>query len=206
MKRKTKNKMVSVALIIIMVLFCARVASVFVWDRAPIVVTDTGGTGSTASDANEDNIPTYQEVYDRMIELKEQYPEGMTWNDSEPYGRDGEYEYYEFQGSAIKGARWLGVSGAAFAFKFSDELFGSLLARIIDRGNFAYEDIRVGDILRVNNMQFVIVWQVSADSITVVEGNYYGEVHWGREISIDDIDFLVTRYPEGYSEDTEQRL
>lgn len=152
-----------------------------------------------------EGCPTYREVYAAMTNLQDQYPEGMTWTNFEPYGSRGELgEYYRFQGGPVKGAGQ-GVGCAAFAFLLSDEAFGSLPSRTIDRGGFGYEDIKVGDILRVNNnSHFVIVLQVSAGGVTVAEANYNKSVHWGRTISADDImtaDFLVTRYPNGYTED-----
>lgn len=152
-----------------------------------------------------EGCPTYREVYAAMTNLQDKYPEGMTWTNFEPYGSRGELgEYYRFQGGPVKGAG-LGVGCAAFAFLLSDEAFGSLPSRTIDRGGFGYEDIKVGDILRVNNnSHFVVVLQVSAGGVTVAEANYNKSVHWGRSISADDImaaDFLVTRYPNGYTED-----
>lgn len=148
--------------------------------------------------------PTYQEAYAAMMNLQDQYPEGMTWTNFEPYGSAGSLgEYYRFQGGYIKGAN-LGVGCAAFAFILSDEAFGSLPSRTIDRGGFSYEDIKVGDILRINNnSHFVIVLQISTGGVTVAEANYNKSVHWGRAISVADImtaDFLVTRYPDGYTE------
>lgn len=149
--------------------------------------------------------PTYQEAYAAMTNLKDKYPEGMTWTNFEPYGSAGELgESYRFQGGPIKGAS-LGVGCAAFAFLLSDEAFGSLPSRTIDRGGFGFEDIKVGDILRVNNnSHFVIVLQISSGGVTVAEANYNKSVHWGRTLSAEDImtaDFLVTRYPDGYTED-----
>lgn len=150
-------------------------------------------------------VPTYQETYNLMIALKEKYPEGMTWTNFEPYGSNGELgEYYRFQGGAVKGAS-LGVGCAAFVFILSDEAFDTLPARTLDKGSFGYEDIKVGDILRVNNnSHFVIVLKVSTGGVIVAEANYNKSVHWGRAISKDAImeaDFLITRYPLGYTED-----
>lgn len=149
--------------------------------------------------------PTYQEAYAAMVNLQDKYPEGMTWTNFDPYGSTGKWgEYYRFRGGSVKGAS-LGVGCAAFAFILSDEAFGSLPSRTIDRGGFSFEDIKVGDILRVNNnSHFVIVLQVSAGGVTVAEANYNKSVHWGRAVSVEDImaaDFLVTRYPDGYTED-----
>ena len=43
------------------------------------------------------------------------------------------------------------VGCVAFAFILSDAAFGSLPARMYAAGEFTYEDIKVGDILRVRN-------------------------------------------------------
>jgi len=180
-----------------------------IWsDQEPFFTED--GSVETANytfrmAAADGSCPTYQEAYDAMTSLKDKYPEGMTWTNFEPYGSAGALgEYYRFQGGPVKGAG-LGVGCAAFAFLLSDEAFGSLPSRTIDRGGFDYGDIKVGDILRVNNnSHFVIVLQKSAGGVTVAEANYNKSVHWGRAISADDImaaDFLVTRYPNGYTED-----
>ena len=145
--------------------------------------------------------PTYQEAYERMIALKATYPEGTPWTNFTPYGRDGKADAYWWKGGKVKGASG-GVGCAAFVFILSDEAFGDLPSRTIDRGGFQYEDIKPGDILRVDgNSHFVIVLQTSSAGITVAEGNYNKSVHWGRAISRQEAmtaDFLVTRYPVGF--------
>ncbi len=148
--------------------------------------------------------PTYDEAYDAMIAMKDELYEGMPWTNFQPYGNEGEWgKYYRFQGGPVKGAS-LGVGCAAFVFILSDEAFGDLPARTIDRGGFKYEDVKVGDILRVNNSHFVIVLRVGSGGVTVAEGNYNKSVHWGRVMSKSEVlnaNFIVTRYPAGYSEE-----
>lgn len=148
--------------------------------------------------------PTYDEAYDAMIAMKDELYEGMPWTNFQPYGNEGEWgKYYRFQGGSVKGAS-LGVGCAAFVFILSDEAFGNLPARTIDRGGFKYEDVKVGDILRVNNSHFVIVLRVGSGGVTVAEGNYNKSVHWGRSMSKSEVlnaNFIVTRYPAGYSEE-----
>lgn len=152
--------------------------------------------------------PTYAEAYATLMSLQDEYYEGRKWTNFEPYGSQGSLgPYYTFRGGAIKGAR-LGVGCAALVFEYSDHVFGTLPARVLDNdGSFVYEDIKVGDFLRVNSNHFVIVLQVSSGGIIVAEGNYNGSVHWGRAISRDTImdtaNFLVTRYPEDYSEESD---
>ncbi len=152
--------------------------------------------------AAEGTIPTAQEAYDAMTALKKDYPEGMTWTNFEPYGSKGNLgSAYTWKGGAIYGAK-SAVGCMAFTFILSDEAFGSLPARAIKKGSFTFEDVKVGDILRVNgNSHSVIVLQKSAGGVTVAEANYNKSVHWGRAMSasaVEGADFIVTRYPEGY--------
>ena len=62
-----------------------------------------------------------------------------------------------------------------------------------------YSNIKVGDILRVDNdTHSVIVLEVLEDSVIVAEGNYNSAIHWGREIPkaelIDPHSYIMTRY------------
>ena len=149
------------------------------------------------------DIPTYQKAYDTMIALQEKYPEGMTWTNFEPYGSNGKLgSAYTWNGGAIYGAR-SAVGCMAFAFLLSDAVFDHLPARPIENGDFTFEDVKVGDILRVQgNSHSVIVLQKSAGGVTVAEANYKKTVHWGRAMSVADVedaDFIITRYPEDYN-------
>ncbi len=75
-------------------------------------------------------------------------------------------------------------------------------------GEFSYEDIKVGDILRINNdTHTVIVLEVRDAGVVVAEGNismgdHQGKVHWGRTISKEEVmgstSHYITRYPENY--------
>ncbi|MCI9360994.1 MAG: leucine-rich repeat protein [Hungatella sp.] len=152
--------------------------------------------------AAEGAVPTYREAYEAMIALKDEYPEGMTWTNYEPYGSKGQLgSAYTWKGGSIYGAK-SGVGCMAFAFILSDEAFDNLPARAIEKGKFTFEDVKVGDILRVNsNSHSVIVLQKSEAGVTVAEGNYNKSVHWGRAMSVAEVknaDFIITRYPQGY--------
>ncbi len=152
--------------------------------------------------AARETVPTFQEAYNAMIALQEQYPEGMTWTNFTPYGSNGSLgDSYVWKGGAVYGAN-RGVGCTAFAFLLSDAAFGSLPARTISRGSFTFEDVKVGDILRVeNNSHSVIVLQKSAGGIIIAEANYNKSVHWGRAMSATDVlaaNYIITRYPEGY--------
>ncbi len=148
--------------------------------------------------------PTYAEAYASMVALKDQdaYREGTYWTNFTPYGNDsptGETAYW-FRGGSIKGARG-GVGCAALAFILSDAAFGDIPATVYDPGQFEYEDIKVGDILRLNNTHFVIVLQKGASGVIVAEGNYNKSVHWGRALSKAEVmaaNFVVSRYPKEF--------
>lgn len=152
--------------------------------------------------------PTYAETYDLMIGLQSQYPEGMRWTNFEPYGSlstsgvAADKIGYIFQGGAIKQARY-GVGCAAFCFILSDAVFGSIPARVIDAGDFEFEDLHVSDFLRMGG-HFVTILKITPSGVIVAEANYNKSVHWGRSISRDEVmastSFVVTRYPEGYAE------
>lgn len=156
------------------------------------------------SGAQMDGVPNYQEAYDKMIALETEYPEGKLWTNFEPYGTRGELgSAYKWKGGPILNNVTSGVGCAAFAFILSDAAFDTLPARVINRGSFKYEDVNVGDILRINgNSHSVIVLQKNDAGVVIAEGNYNKSVHWRRVLSKQEVeaaDFIVTRYPKGYS-------
>ena len=53
------------------------------------------------------------------------------------------------------------VGCVAFAFILSDEAFGSLPASMYAAGEFNYEDVKVGDILRVHSDSLVVRYLLS---------------------------------------------
>ncbi len=153
-------------------------------------------------------VPTPAQAYAAMIALKEQdaYKEGTTWTDYEPYSDSK--GYYRWNGGTLDGKNIAAVGCVAFAFILSDAAFGSLPNRMYASGEFSYEDIKVGDILRVNNdTHTVIVLEVRDVGVVVAEGNigmgdHQGKVHWGRTISKEEVmgstSHYITRYPENY--------
>lgn len=155
-------------------------------------------------------VPTYQEAYEAMIALKEKYPEGMEWTNFTPYGSNGTLgDSYLWKGGKIFGAS-RGVGCAAFAFVLSDEAFDSLPARVAVAGSFTFEDVKVGDILRINgNSHSVIVLQKSVGGVIIAEGNYNKSVHWGRVMTEAEVlaaSYIITRYPVGYEPDDEEDI
>lgn len=121
-------------------------------------------------------------VYDILVAQKSVFPEGMHWTND---------DYCPFKGGIFYG----GYGCAAFAFYLSDAAFGNAQARI----HTDYNNIRVGDILRIyNDTHSVIVLKVNPDSVTVAEGNYNSTIHWGRVIPksqiVDSESYIMTRY------------
>lgn len=151
----------------------------------------------------DSTIPTPTEAYEAMTALKnkDMYKEGAVWTNYEPYSDSK--GYYNWKGGPLDGKNIVAAGCVAFAFTLSDEAFGSLPARMYATNQFSFEDIKVGDILRVNtDTHTVIVLEVSAAGVVLAEGNYNGKVHWGRTMSKDEVmrdtSHYITRYPEGY--------
>ena len=129
--------------------------------------------------------PTESEAYSAMIALKPKYPEGMPWTNDNGYAWKG-------------GIFSVGYGCAGFAFILSDAAFGEQPARMVT--DFTYADVRVGDILRINNdTHSVIVLEKHSDHVVIAEGNYNSSIHWGRKLdrtSVEQADYILTRYPE----------
>ncbi len=207
MKLKNRAKWVISLLTAFTIPFSTMGATVMAEPNEPnnqAVVTEAATDeqlNATAAETGADGPKTYQEAYHRMTALEDKYPEGMPWTNFTPYGRDGNESTYRWHGGPVKNSD-NGVGCAAFVFILSDAAFGDWRARAIDQGNFSFEDIRVGDILRTNGgSHFVIVLQKSEAGVVVAEGNYNKSVHWGRTISKDEVmdsTFIITRYPESW--------
>lgn len=124
-------------------------------------------------------------VYNAMIALKDEYPDGMEWTNDNFYHWNG--------GGPYSG----GYGCVAFAFILSDAAFGDLPARQVDTLDLSV--IRVGDIIRYSGHS-VIVLEVHEDSVIVAEGNINSSVMWGREITLGEMsggfEHYLTRYPE----------
>ena len=202
-----KKTILSIALALCLCICSASVTNA--WQEDPSMQVDVLTKESTAELVTRDStVPTPSEVYAAMIALKDQdaYKEGTVWTDDEPYSDSA--GYYRWQGGPLDGKNIVAVGCVAFAFILSDTAFGSLPARMYAECGFTYEDIKVGDILRVNNdTHTVIVLEVSEVGVVVAEGNintgdHKGRIHWGRTISKElvmrDTSHYITRYPAGY--------
>lgn len=148
-------------------------------------------------------VPAPTEIHAAMTALKEdtRYQEGTPWTNDTPYSDSK--GYYSWKGGTLGGVNIVAVGCVAFAFILSDAAFGDLRARMYAPGQFTYEDIKAGDILRVSNdVHTVIVLEVNSAGVIVAEGNYNGKVHWGRAISKEEVmgntSHYITRYPENY--------
>ena len=134
--------------------------------EVPASAMNPTDNGYTAENATHSTISD-EEAYRRLMVVKMKYPEGMPWGDNELY---------------ISGARY-GYGCAAFIFYVQDALFGSPARPMTDK-TFDMAELRVGDHIRVqNNRHSVIVLSKGDGFITVAEAAYYGGVHWGRQIS-----------------------
>lgn len=142
------------------------------------------GIGLNAGEASSADNSAAGSVYDKIIAQKAVFPEGMAWTND---------NFYAWKGGIYSG----GFGCAAFAFAVSDAAFGDAKAVM----HMDYNNIRTGDILRVNNdTHSVIVLEVKQDSVIAAEGNYNGAVHWGREIQksglVDGGSYIMTRYTD----------
>ena len=137
-----------------------------------------------------------EQVYQILNGLRSQYPEGMYWtNESQRYTLSVPV-YDESKGMSYTS---IGYGCVAFCFRLSDAAFGSMSARKVSR--FTYDDIHVGDILRVNgDTHSVIVLQKFSDYVVLAEGNYNSSVHWDRTMTRNEVmrsNYIITRYPSG---------
>ncbi len=139
-------------------------------------------------DGKKAAMPSYSQnsAYKKMIALKSKYPEGMTYTNAN--GRDWPAgNSYNF-------------GCAAFVTILSDAAFGDTMAVWYCHGGFKYDDIRVGDILRINgNSHSVIVLEKYSTYVVIAEANWNGMVHWGRTLSKEQVmasDYIMTRYPD----------
>lgn len=142
------------------------------------------GIGLSQKDTvkQSDNNTSSKQVYDIILAQKAVFPEGMHWTND---------NYYEWKGGTYTG----GFGCAGFAFAVSDAAFGSAKAVV----HKDYSNLKVGDILRVNDdTHSVVVLEVRPNSVIVAEGNYNSSIHWGREIPkaeiIDESSYIMTRY------------
>ena len=116
--------------------------------------TSSGNSDSTSSSAG--NL-TEQKVYDAIMALKSEYPDGMPWTNDNTYK---------------------GYGGcAAFAAICAEAAFGTTQGKIVN----GYEGARVGDRIRYNG-HTVVVLEDAGDHYVVTEGNNNGKIRWERNL------------------------
>ena len=140
----------------------------------------------TQSEITEEGYVPISEtiVFERIIALKEQYPEGMKWTND---------DYYQWKGGVYSG----GYGCMGFAFLLSDAAFGDLQAR----KHYDFNNLKIGDILRINDdTHSVIIIGIDEKDITFAEGNYNSSIHWGRKVDVEKVksisNYVLTRYPK----------
>ena len=126
-------------------------------------------------------------VHNQMMALQSQYPEGMPWTNANCYvHQEPGFTYY-------------GYGCVGFALILQDTAFGD--APLQEVHEILFEDLRVGDILRIyNDTHSVIITEVHPDYVVLAEGNYNYSIHWGRTMSRDEVlyatNFYWTRYQD----------
>lgn len=144
------------------------------------------------ADVESGTTLTEDDVYDVLISFKSKYPEGTWFTNDHKYSWKG-------------GIYTTGGGCAAFCFELSDAAFGSLPARKAVLDEYNASNMKVGDILRVDDDKHsVIILKIMDDHIVIAEANYNSTVHWGRTITYDALNdgttsYIMTRYPDSMS-------
>ncbi len=115
------------------------------------------------------------EAYEKIIALKDSYPEGMSWTN------DNSYQ---------SGYR-TGYGCAGFAFMVQDAVFGKNTKKTTST-TLDWDALRVGDHIRMENVSggehSVIILSIDDNSITLCEGNYNFSIHWGRTVTQEELE------------------
>ena len=165
-----------------------------------------GSVLGTAVRAEE--APTEEKAYQAIIAVKSQYPDGLRYDEILSHMTKG-----EFRGSCWYSAGW----SAGFGLLLSDAAFGELPYR--DVPEFAYGDLRVGDLLELkdrtpvviisqtgyksvyDNPHYLVILEILPDRIVAADGDDGGFINWNRAIPKDQVTpenyLLITRYPQG---------
>ena len=153
----------------------------------PTLTPATSPTNTPA--ASTSPTLTEAQVYEKIIAMQSEYPEGKPWTN------DNKYTWID---TSIPNHTIRHNFGgcAAFAAIMSDAGFGENAPRTkITNPNPS--TIRVGDILRINNdSHSVIVLEIDDTYFVVAEGNFNNSIHWGRKLvkANTPISFVWTRW------------
>lgn len=130
-----------------------------------------------------DYNPTEEQVYNDIISLKAQYPQGMKWDETNTY--------------KCADPTLSGRACQAFAVMISDLVFGDTPYTNI---SFNPQDLRTGDIVSTSypTNHAMIVLEAHPTYMVVAEGNNGGRIVWGRIEKYSDIvsDWVIRRYPQ----------
>ncbi len=159
----------------------AVTASMLVWSNAAATVSALPHI-SAATVTPPYSCPA---VYDAIIAMKEDYPEGMPWTNDDFYAWDG--------GGMYSG----GYGCVAYAYLVSDAAFGTLQCE--EPLDYDPALLRVGDMIRYDG-HTIVVLEVESDAFIVTEGNFNHSIHWGRRVTFDSLEGLVEYYTSRYPE------
>lgn len=128
------------------------------------------------------DAPTEAEVYDAIMSLQQDYPQGMSWTNDNTW--------YDDEGNSH------GRGCVAFAALCQYTAFGDVPGHYVD----SLDDVKVGDSIRIGNYHTVIVLEKKTNSVIVTEGNFNFQINWGREIPFSEIESagykIYSYYPE----------
>lgn len=116
------------------------------------------------------DAPTEAEVYDAIMSLQQDYPQGMSWTNDNTW--------YDDEGNSH------GRGCVAFAALCQYTAFGDVPGHYVD----SLDDVKVGDSIRIGNYHTVIVLEKKTNSVIVTEGNFNFQINWGREIPFSEIE------------------
>lgn len=119
--------------------------------------SSSGNSGSTGNTGSASGNLTEQKVYNAIMALKTEYPEGMTWTND---------NVYDTPTMTYRGC-------AAFGAICAEAAFGSPSGKRVN----GYEGARVGDRIRFND-HTVVVLEDAGDYYVVTQGNYNGKISW----------------------------
>lgn len=132
--------------------------------------------------------PTEEQVYNDIMAMQAEYPEGMKWDGNDHYSWCPDH------------SDWVGGYGCVgFAMMLSDAGFGKFNPV---REHRDFDNIKVGDIIMMADIGHVAtILTVDGDYLYVAEGNRGKKIHWTGvyllSYHIDDPETcILTRYPE----------
>lgn len=197
---KTKGLILGIVLVLVMSWTSSKQVQAAEWDGYDTTVISTGDVygESVDSSVEEDLVRagrdyvsiTEEEAYGAIWAVADDYPEGMAWTNDNIYWSNS----------------YMGGGGChGFALIVSDAVFDhNRMQKYTD-----YAQLRVGDILRINNdTHTVVVLENHLDEgyIVVTEGNFGGRIHWGRKISKSSLDAGFVYGYSRYVEDNREQV